>query len=168
MVQSMQLRGTSDAHVTIALNLAVGLRTHVRGTGCRVYLSDMKARINTNNRFLYPDVMVTCDNRDQETATYKQFPSLIVEVLSASTEAYDRGDKFADYQTLESLQEYVLINPRRQRIECFRRSEGRWVLETYTATSETFTLSRVNYEGEMAAIYEDVIFDPPMVEPSER
>lgn len=162
------MAGASDAHVTIALNLAVGLRSHVRGTGCRVYLSDMKARINANNRFFYPDIMVTCDSRDQETATYKQFPCLIVEVLSASTEAYDRGDKFADYQSLENLQEYVLINPRRQRIECFRRSEGRWVLETYTATSETFTLSSINYEGEMAAIYEDVIFDPPMVEPSDR
>ncbi len=162
------MAGASDAHVTIALNLAVGLRNHIRGTGCRVYLSDMKARINANNRFFYPDVMVTCDERDQATATYKQFPCLIVEVLSASTEAFDRGDKFADYQSLESLQEYVLINPRRQRIECFRRSEDRWVLETYTATSETFTLSSINYEGEMAAIYEDVIFDPPMVEPPDR
>lgn len=162
------MAGASDAHVTIALNLAVGLRNHIRGTGCRVYLSDMKARINANNRFFYPDVMVTCDERDQATATYKQFPCLIVEVLSASTEAFDRGDKFADYQSLESLQEYMLINPRRQRIECFRRSEDRWVLETYTATSETFTLSSINYEGEMAAIYEDVIFDPPMVEPPDR
>lgn len=159
------MAGASDAHVTIALNLAVGLRSHVRGTGCRVYLSDMKAHINANNRFFYPDVMVTCDDRDQATATYKQFPCLIVEVLSASTEAFDRGDKFADYQSLESLQEYVLINAKRQRIECFRRSEGRWVLETYTATSETFTLSSINYEGEMAAIYEDVIFDPPTPEP---
>lgn len=159
------MAGASDAHVTIALNLAVGLRSHVRGTGCRVYLSDMKAHINANNRFFYPDVMVTCDDRDQATATYKQFPCLIVEVLSASTEAFDRGDKFADYQSLESLQEYVLINAKRQRIECFRRSEGRWVLETYTATNETFTLSSINYEGEMAAIYEDVIFDPPTPEP---
>ena len=159
------MAGASDAHVTIALNLAVGLRSHVRGTGCRVYLSDMKAHINANNRFFYPDVMVTCDDRDQATATYKQFPCLIVEVLSASTEAFDRGDKFADYQSRESLQEYVLINAKRQRIECFRRSEGRWVLETYTATNETFTLSSINYEGEMAAIYEDVIFDPPTPEP---
>ncbi|UJB70027.1 Uma2 family endonuclease [Acaryochloris sp. 'Moss Beach'] len=162
------MAGASDAHVTIALNLAVGLRNHIRGSGCRVYLSDMKARVNPNNRFFYPDVMVTCDDRDQATATYKQFPSLIVEVLSASTEAFDRGDKFADYQSLESLQEYVLINAKRQRIECFRRSEGRWVLETYTSTSETFTLSSINYEGEMAAIYEDVIFDPPTPEPSDR
>ncbi|QUY40852.1 Uma2 family endonuclease [Acaryochloris marina] len=162
------MAGASDAHVTIAGNLFAILRNHIRGSGCRVYISDMKARVNPNNRFFYPDVMVTCDDRDQATATYKQFPSLIVEVLSASTEAFDRGDKFADYQSLESLQEYVLINAKRQRIECFRRSEGRWVLETYTSTSETFTLSSINYEGEMAAIYEDVIFDPPTPEPSDR
>ncbi|MGR3275482.1 Uma2 family endonuclease [Acaryochloris marina NIES-2412] len=159
------MAGATDAHVTIAGNLFAILRNHLRGSGCRVYISDMKARINLSNRFFYPDVMVTCDDRDLETPTYKQFPSLIVEVLSASTEAFDRGDKFADYQSLESLQEYVLINAKRQRIECFRRSEGRWVLETYTSTSETFTLSSINYEGEMAAIYEDVIFDPPTPEP---
>ena len=113
------MAGASDAHVTIAGNIFAILRNHLRGSGCRIYISDMKARIDANNRFFYPDVMVTCDDRDQATATYKKFPCLIVEVLSASTEAYDRGDKFADYQSLESLQEYVLINPRRQRIECF-------------------------------------------------
>lgn len=91
------MAGASDAHVTISLNLAALLRSHVRGTGCRVYISDMKARIENKNRFYYPDVMVTCDKRDQETINYKSFPCLIVEVLSDSTEAFDRGDKFADY-----------------------------------------------------------------------
>lgn len=82
----------TDVHVTIALNIASLLRTHLKGSGCRVYIADMKARIESKNRFYYPDVMVTCDERDRETATYKQFPCLIVEVLSDSTEAGDRGD----------------------------------------------------------------------------
>jgi Uma2 family endonuclease len=154
------MAGASDPHVTIALNLAVLLRNHVRGSGCRVYIADMKARIESLNRFYYPDVMVTCDQRDQETPTYKKFPCLIVEVLSNSTEAFDRGDKFADYQALESLQEYVLINTKRQRVECFRRNEqGLWILQSYTSAQESFCLNSVNFEGTMAALYEDVVFE---------
>ncbi|WP_375340826.1 Uma2 family endonuclease [Okeania sp. SIO2C9] len=120
------MAGASDAHVTISLNLAALLRSHVRGRGCRVYISDMKARIETKNKnkFYYPDVMVTCDKRDQETTNYKSFSCFIVEVISDSTEAFDRGDKFADYQTLDSLQEYVLINPKWQRVECFRPGDN--------------------------------------------
>lgn len=118
------MAGASDAHVTIAGNLFALLRSHVRGIGCRVFIADMKARIESRNCFDYPDVFVTCDPRDQESTNYKQFPKLIVEVLSDSAEAFDRGDKFAHYQALESLQEYVLINTRHQRVECFRRSES--------------------------------------------
>lgn len=98
------MAGALDSHVTIAGNLFALLRNHVRGSGCRAYIADMKARIESLNRYYYPDVMVSCDERDRETAAYKRFPCLIVEVLSNSTEAFDRGDKFADYQTLESLQ----------------------------------------------------------------
>ena len=159
------MAGAIDAHVTIALNLASSLRNHLRGSGCRVYIADMKARIESINRYFYPDVMVTCDRRDRETPQYKQFPCLIVEVLSDSTEAFDRGDKFADYQQFESLREYVLINVKRQRVECFRRnSEGLWVLQSYTAESGTFQLQSVEFEGTMEALYEDVEFEA--IEPS--
>ena len=159
------MAGAIDAHVTIALNLASSLRNHLRGSGCRVYIADMKARIESINRYFYPDVMVTCDRRDRETPQYKQFPCLIVEVLSDSTEAFDRGDKFADYQQFESLREYVLINVKRQRVECFRRnSEGLWVLQSYTAESGTFQLQSIEFEGTMEALYEDVEFEA--IEPS--
>ncbi|MGB3239906.1 MAG: Uma2 family endonuclease [Geitlerinemataceae cyanobacterium] len=152
------MAGASDAHVTVALNLAANLRNHLRGSGCRVYIADMKVRIESLNRYFYPDVMVSCDRRDRETPNHKQFPCLIVEVLSNSTEAFDRGDKFADYQQIESLKEYVLINTKRQRIECFRRNdEGFWVLQYYT--SKTFQLHTVNFEGTMEALYEDIEFE---------
>jgi Uma2 family endonuclease len=150
------MAGASDPHVTIAGNLFALLRSHVRNSSCRVYISDMKARIEKLNRYYYPDVMVTCDERDQETPTYKKFPCLIIEVLSESTEAFDRGDKFADYQQIETLQEYVLINTKRQRVECFRRnSEGLWVLQYYTP-DQSFQLRSIGFEGMMDALYEDV------------
>ena len=158
------MAGASDAHVTIAGNLFARLLNHLRGGGCRVYIADMKVRILDRNCFYYPDVMVTCNPEDQTTPTYKQFPKLIVEVLSNSTEAFDRGDRFADYQTLESLEEYVLINTRHQRIECFRRdSGGRWLLQTYTETTPRFELQSVDFADSLATIYEDVILEstPP-------
>jgi Uma2 family endonuclease len=157
--QAYAMVGASDAHVTIAGNLFALLRNHVRGSGCRVYVSDMKARLETLNRYFYPDVMVTCDPRDRETPLEKRFPCLIVEVLSDSTEAFDRGDKFADYQSLESLQEYVLISSKRRRVECFRRNEaGLWVLQFYTDQQTPFRLETIDFEGEMALLYEDVSF----------
>lgn len=120
----------------------------------------MKARIEARNCYYYPDVMVTCDPRDQQNETFKQFPRLIVEVLSDSTEAFDRGDKFADYQLLESLEEYVLINTRHQRVECFRRNEaGLWVLQYYTPDTETFHLASLNFTDTIAALYEDVVIN---------
>ena len=152
------MAGANDAHVTVAGNLFALLRNHVRGSSCRVYMSDMKARIESRNIYYYPEVMVTCNERDKAFQSFKKHPCLIIEVLSKGTEAFDRGDKFADYQELETLQEYVLINQKRQRVECFRRNaEGLWVLYSYTQGSEIH-LASVDFRTSMDAIYEDVIF----------
>ncbi len=152
------MAGASDAHVTIAGNLFALLRNYLRGSGCRVYMSDMKAHIETANTFYYPDVMVTCDARDKALPNHKKYPCLIVEVLSESTEAFDRGDKFINYQQLPTLQEYVLINQKRQRLECFRRNaEGLWVLHPYTQDSEIH-LASIDFRTNIDNLYEDVIF----------
>ena len=156
--QVYAMAGASDAHVTITGNLFALLRNHLRGTGCRVYMSDMKAQIDTANIYYYPDVLVTCDARDRELTNYKKYPCLIVEVLSPKTEAFDRGDKFADYQQLETLQEYVLISQKRQRLECFRRNtEGFWVLQTYNQGSE-INLTSIDFRTSLDNLYEDVTF----------
>lgn len=150
------MAGASDAHVTIALNMASLLLTHLKGSGCRVYMSDMKARVEEHNRFFYPDVMVTCDRRDTETELYKRFPKLVIEVLSDSTEAFDRGGKFEEYQSLETLEEYVLINQKRSRIDCFRRNEdSTWSLHSFN--SGNFTIASVDFEGAIEDVYENVV-----------
>ncbi|NEQ32305.1 MAG: Uma2 family endonuclease [Leptolyngbya sp. SIO4C5] len=163
------MAGASDTHVTITGNLFALLRSHVRGSGCRIYIADMKVRIEARDRFFYPDVMVTCDGRDRETSNYKRFPKLVVEVLSDSTEAFDRGDKFMDYQQLESLEEYVLINTRRQRVECFRRNEaGFWVLQYYVAEeTDHFQLKSVDFTETFAVLYEDAELEASPAESSE-
>lgn len=165
--EAYAMAGASDTHVTIAGNLFVLLRSHLRGSGCRVYIADMKVRIAARNCFYYPDVMVTCDPEDQQTPNYKRFPKLIVEVLSDSTEAFDRGDKFADYQTLASLEEYVLLNTRHQRVECFRRNpQGLWVLQSYLPETDSFELQSVEFSGTLTALYEDVVLEPSYSPPA--
>ena len=100
--------------------------------------------------------MVTCDERDRELQYFKRYPCLVVEVLSPSTEAFDRGAKFADYRTLETLQEYVLISQDRFSVECFRRnSQGQWVLYTF-GVGEEVEFASVDFRCEIAALYEDV------------
>jgi len=165
------MAGASDAHVTIAGNLFTILRNQLRGSGCRVYISDMKAQLETAGCYYYPDVMVTCDPRDTATKTYKRFPTLIVEVLSPSTINFDRGDKFADYQTLDSLQEYILVNSHRCRVECFRRTDrGLWLYQSYTPNPDPLStapekdpsieLQSLNLQIPLSDLYEDVIFEP--------
>ena len=156
--QIYAMAGASDAHVTITVNLLAMLRNHVRGSGCRVYANDMKARIESLNIFYYPDILVTCDERDKSFDYFKRYPCLIVEVLSDTTEAFDRGDKFTDYSALESIKEYVIISQKRMRIECFRRnSEGQWVLYRYNEGEEVL-LGSIGFRCAISDLYEDVSF----------
>ncbi|MEH2284579.1 MAG: Uma2 family endonuclease [Nostoc sp.] len=155
--QVYAMAGTTDTHNTIGLNLALLIRNHFRGSDCRVYFADIKARIEKRNRFYYPDIIVTCDPKDRETSTYKRFYKLIIEVLSDSTEAFDRGDKFNDYQTIDSLEEYVLVNTKHQRVETFRRNDqGLWVLQTYTPDDQTFELQSIKLTAPFSDLYENV------------
>jgi Uma2 family endonuclease len=154
--QVYAMAGASDAHVTIALNVATLLKNHLRGSRCRVFISDMKARIEELNIYYYPDVLVTCDDRDRSESTLKRYPKVIIEVLSPSTEAFDRGDKFLDYQHIETFQEYVLIGTSRQRVDCFRRNvEGLWVMQSYSL-GQMLSLNSLQFETTLEALYEDV------------
>jgi Uma2 family endonuclease len=153
------MAGATDAHVTITLNVATLLRNHVRGGNYRVFITDMKINLNTTNRFYYPDVMVTCDPRDRMFTLFKRYPCLILEVVSDSTEAFDRGDKFNDYQQLECLHEYMIVSQVRQRVDCFRRnSEGLWLLQAYYP-GDLLSFTSIGFRCEVTALYEDV--EPP-------
>ena len=111
------MAGATENHVSITTNCTTIIWSHLRGRKCKVFPSDMRVNIPAKKIYYYPDLLVTCDDRDRLTKKHKSYPCLIIEVLSNSTEAKDRGVKFADYQTIESLQEYVLINQQEQRIE---------------------------------------------------
>jgi Uma2 family endonuclease len=150
------MAGASDAHTTIALNLATMLLNNLRGSGCRVYMSDMKAQVYRRSRYYYPDVMVTCDARDRDSEYSKAHSCLIIEVLSDGTEAKDRGTKFKDYRRSPSLREYVLVSQDTINIDIFRRNEdGHWVLYSFVE-GEEIEFTSVDFRCDIAAIYEDV------------
>ena len=124
--------GVRQSNNVATLNIATMLRQALKGSPCRVFVESVKTRIEAADCFFYPDVVVTCDPRDRQTPAYVSHPLLLVEVLSDSTAAFDRGVKFAAYRKLESLLDYVLIDVAAQRIEVFRRNpENHWVLYEY-------------------------------------
>ena len=151
--------GAEDTHVTIAGNTHYILKTHLRGSGCRLYASDMRVRINEDDAYFYPDVMVTCDADDRQRKKMKHSPVLVVEVLSSSTEAYDRGKKFAVYRELESLREYVLINPQYYQMDIFRlNDQARWELFSLSGEDATVEFASVGMTCSLVDLYEDVDF----------
>lgn len=126
------MAGAEDRHVTITLNIAMALRQHLAGSPCRTYMSDMKLQVA--ERIFYPDVLVTCNEADRHDRLVKRQPTLIVEVLSSSTAAYDRGEKFASYRHIHSLQELALIDPGSRRSDVYRKgNDGLWVLHPFEA-----------------------------------
>ena len=154
------MAGASDGHVTVSTNLITLIKPHLRGSGCKSYTSDMKVRIGEDSAYYYPDLLVSCDPADHKRNYIKQSPLLIIEILSSSTEAYDRGDKFAFYRQLESLQEYVLVNPRTYRVDVFRRNaQNRWELFNFEGADTEVEFASINFQCGMRDIYEDVDFE---------
>lgn len=153
------MAGGTLAHGRIGLNIGSVVRSHVRGTGCTTFNSDCKVGIGDNGPFTYPDVSVSCDDRDRAAQQFIQFPCLIVEVLSPGTEAYDRGSKFALYRRLDSLQEYVLVGSETKTVEVFRRNlSGTWEFTPY-AEGDEIHLTSVDLRVAISAFYEDVVLE---------
>ena len=150
--------GATDSHVTIAMNLALLLKQHLKNTPCRTYISDMKVQVEKANAFFYPDVMVTCNPKDRENTLYKQHPLFIAEVLSPSTEAFDRGNKFNTYRQLDSLQTYWLIDTQTQHIDSFTRTQNNdWLLHSYTQADEMVEIKSLEMTCSLMELYEETL-----------
>jgi len=167
--QIFAMSGATEAHNVICGNLYVALHSILRGSGCRVFQADMKVQVQAADSFYYPDIMVTCEPFDAKSV-FKSSPTLIVEVLSPSTQQVDQREKLVAYRQLSSLREYVLVHQNRMQIEIYRRiSDDQWDLETLQKTDEL----RLEASGGKAlhmpvsAIYEDVVL-PSIVKESEE
>ncbi|NEP08509.1 MAG: Uma2 family endonuclease [Okeania sp. SIO2G4] len=158
--QIFAMSGGSEEHNRIALNIASILRFHLRGSGCKTFIADMKVKIymaeNSSDIFYYPDVMVTCNPQDTEKY-YKSFPCLIVEVLSPSTQNLDRREKRLNYQSLASLQEYVLVDQIEMKVEVYRPSEvGYWSRESL-GKEDCLELKSAGLTLTMTDIYDEIL-----------
>jgi len=154
------MAGGEDRNDTVAGNLYMSLRQHLRGTPCRVYGSDVKLRVEAADCFFYPDLMVTCSAADMADRLVKREPVLVVEVLSPSTAAFDRGDKFAAYRQLPSLREVLLVDVQGQRCDLFRKgdTDGLWVLHP-SAADDPLHLASVELQIPAAVLWADL--EPP-------
>jgi Uma2 family endonuclease len=150
------MTGGTIPHNDIAVNLTTFLRNCLRGKGCKVSMVDAKVSASELGPFFYPDIAVTCDERDRRALKFLQYPCLIAEVLSPSTEGYDRGDKFKHYRRIATLKEYLLISAEQVSVECFRLSDrGIWELYPYSE-GEEIHLTTIDLRFPISLLYEDV------------
>ncbi|ADJ28016.1 Uma2 family endonuclease [Nitrosococcus watsonii] len=154
--QLFAMVGASRAHNTIALNIASLFHIHLRGSPCQAFMADMKVRVAKTESFYYPDIVVTCEPRDDK-ALFLEAPSLIVEVLSPATENIDRREKRIAYQHLESLKEYVLVAQNKLQVEVYRRQAGAgaWEVDIYEG-DEIAALRLLDLKMPLAIAYEGV------------
>ncbi|MGZ8219523.1 Uma2 family endonuclease [Methylomagnum sp.] len=125
------MAGGSESHALIGTNVVIALGAALRGKPCRVYGADMRLYVHDSDHFCYPDVQVLCE-RGVRQRKHVENPALVVEVLSPSTESWDRGGKFEHYRTIESLAYYLLIDQNRRHVELFERETGHaWRLTEY-------------------------------------
>lgn len=151
--------GAGKAHNTIAGNLFSRLRNHLRGSPCRSFIANMKVRVVKADAYYYPDVVVTCSERDTAADAPRDYltaPTLIVEVLSPSTETVDRREKMRAYASLESLREYLLVDSGSQAVELYRKLPGGGWDQWIPAPGEAVALDSVGLSLDFSDLYEDV------------
>lgn len=155
------MAGGEDRNATVAGNLYVALRQHLRGGPCHAYQSDVRLHVATANAYFYPDLMVTCDPADEASRLSKSKPLLLVDVLSPSTAAYDRGDKFAHYRGVASLQEVVLVDIDRRATDVYRKgADGLWVLHPFSG-EQAVQLASVALTLPAAELFADLEGEQP-------
>ena len=158
--QIYAMTGASRQHNRITVNLTRELGTQLRGRPCEPFAGDMRVKVGPAGAYLYPDLMVACGEPRFEDAELDTLlnPMVIVEVLSPSTELYDRVKKFALYRRSETLQEYVLVAQEAMRVECFRRQGDVWIFSAISGADDVLRLESVGCELPLRAIYERVEF----------
>ena len=152
------MAGSSREHNLIAGNIFRRVGLQLEDRPCESYMSDMRVRVGPSDRYTYPDVVVVCGTprfEDDETDTLLN-PTVLVEVLSPSTESYDRGRKFAGYRRLDSLREYVLVAQDRVCVERFTRQGEEWLLTEFSRPEDVLQLTSIDCAVPLREIYAKV------------
>lgn len=158
------MTGGSLNHNQISINIASQLKSTLRGSPCRPLASDMRVKVNEINKYTYPDIVVVCGRIDLEKVNGLETllnPVVIIEILSDSTEAYDRGKKFTHYRLIPSLREYILVSQNYCNVEQFSRGHsGIWqILDPCMDMTRSITIEPIDCELLLSDIYEFVEFE---------
>lgn len=157
----VMMPGASRQHNLIAGNMFGQLYVQLLDRTCEVYINDMRVKVSDSGLYTYPDVVVVCDEPRFEDGYFDTLlnPTVIAEVLSPSTENYDRNEKFMSYQTLESLQEYILISQNDIHVEQYIRQDSKWILKEYLSLDDVFQIVSIECQLALRAIYAKVRFE---------
>lgn len=156
------MSGASPEHVKIVRNLLTSLWNQLESRPCEAYSNDLRVKVSATGFYTYPDIVLTCGKEnfvgdDPKTLTN---PTVIIEVLSDSTETYDRGMKFTNYQGIESLQEYILVSQKVRRLEHYSRQlDSNWLYSKIEDFNSTVILPSVQCQLDLAVIYNRISFD---------
>ena len=158
------LAGSSEAHNLILANILTALNVQLRKRPCRVYPSDMRLKIPQTGLYTYPDISVVCgtpqfDDSRRDTLLN---PVMIIEILSPSTERYDRGKKFQNYRTVATLQEYVLVSQDDYHIEHYtKQNDEDWLLRSFDGINATLQLKAIDCTLSLENVYDKVDIATP-------
>lgn len=166
------MSGGSPEHEDVIGNIYAVLKQHARAKGCRVFLSGLRIKVPSQPPYRYPDLTALCGTPQYERIGGLDAltnPSLIIEVLSPSTEAYDRGDKFTHYKSIESFGEYLLIAQHRPHATHYvKREDGSWSYEEVNDPAGSLRLETLDCEIEMRDVYDGIEFPPLILPPLEK
>lgn len=158
--QVYAMSGGSVNHGRLAIRLTAMIDNHLENSGCITGNSDIKINIVETSNYTYPDVSVTCDERDKTTPNYFTYPCLIVEVLSPSTEAYDRGSKFRMYRHNPVLQDYLLVSSTSIEMDLYHKKDtGEWLIINYQE-GDTVELKSINLSFAIEQVYRNLDLTP--------
>ena len=163
------MAGASRRHNQIVANIVGEFRERFKNGPCQIYPSDLRVRITPTGLYTYPDATIVCGENEFEDDQLDTLlnPTVVFEVLSDTTESYDRGTKVSHYRRLPSVQEYVLIAQNRASVECYvRQATGGWLLHEATTLEEHVRFDSVDVDVPMSEIYRNVEFDPADASPS--
>ena len=155
------MAGGTKSHNLIAHNFTVALRGSLRGTGCQVFMEDVRLAVQDDFHYTYPDVVVTCDPADRRDPYFIRQPVLIIEVLSPSTADYDRSQKFKQYKKIAALRHYILVSQTAWVLEWFRRDDaGQWIYTVFSDPADVLEILELNLRLPLADVYEDTDVAP--------
>lgn len=155
------MAGASYEHNTLVTNVLINLGPQLRGGSCQPAGSDLRIQTGMSGPYFYPDAVIICGDpqfRSDGRRDTLLNPTVLIEVLSPSTEAYDRGEKFAHYRRIESLQEYLLVSQTQPRIERYTRQGNLWILEEFSGVSAVVPILSANCSLPLTEVYEDITF----------